>query len=87
MERGKSLIWGLVLVIVGIILGGNALDLFHVDVFFDGWWTLFIIVPSLFGIASEKDKTASCITLVVGVLFVVCGFEWVLLIFRMLNFS
>ena len=60
MERGKSLIWGLVLVIVGIILGGNALDLFHVDVFFDGWWTLFIIVPSLFGIASEKDKTASC---------------------------
>ena len=68
MNKGKNIVWGLVLIAIGIILAGNALDLFHVDVFFDGWWTLFIIVPSLFGIASEKDKTASCITLVVGVL-------------------
>ena len=68
MKRSKSIIWGLVLVIIGIILGGNALELFHVDVFFDGWWTLFIIIPSLFGIASDKEKTGSCITLVIGIL-------------------
>lgn len=68
MKKSQSIIWGIVLILVGIIIGGNSLGLFQVDVFFDGWWTLFIIVPSLFGIASDKDKTGSLITLVIGIL-------------------
>ncbi len=68
MKRGKNIIWGVLLIILGIILGGNELELFNIDVFFDGWWTLFIIVPSLFGLATDNDKTASLIALVIGVL-------------------
>lgn len=68
MKRGKSIIWGVILIILGIILGGNALELFNIDVFFDGWWTLFIIVPSLFSLVTDDNKISSLVFLVIGVL-------------------
>ncbi len=68
MKKSKSIMWGVILIIVGIILGGNALELFNIDVFFDGWWTLFIIIPSLFGLVNNREKTGSLIALVIGVL-------------------
>lgn len=68
MKRGKSIIWGVILIILGIILGGNALELFNIDVFFDGWWTLFIIVPSLFSLFTDNDKCSNLVVLVIGVL-------------------
>lgn len=51
-----------------MILGINALGIARVDIFFPGWWTLFIIVPcviSLFG--NDSDKTGDLIGVVVGV--------------------
>ena len=56
----KSIIWGIVLVTLGVLLGGRAAGLFEFDIFFDGWWTLFIIIPCFFpavrGIMSEKEQ-------------------------------
>ena len=68
MKRSKSIIWGVILIIVGVILAGNSLELFNVDLFFDGWWTLFIIVPSLFSLIGDDDKVSSLVFLVIGVL-------------------
>ena len=68
MKTAKSIIWGIVLIILGIILGGNALELFSIDIFFDGWWTLFIIIPSIFGVCTDDDKKGSVITLIIGIL-------------------
>ena len=68
MRKGKNVVWGLILIAVGVIMAGNALNLFDINVFFSGWWTLFIIIPSLFGIAGDKDKTGSIIALIIGVL-------------------
>ena len=45
MNKISSLLWGLVFIIVGVIFGLNALDITNINVFFDGWWTLFIIIP------------------------------------------
>ena len=65
----KSIIWGIVLVTVGVLLGGNAAGLFDVNVFFDGWWTLFIIVPCLIGLITEKgERVGNLIGLIVGVM-------------------
>ena len=65
----KSIMWGLVLIAVGVILGGNAAGLFDINVFFDGWWTLFIIVPCAIGFITEKgERIGNLIGIFVGVL-------------------
>ena len=45
MKKFRNILWGLVLIILGLIFGGNALGITDINLFFDGWWTLFIIVP------------------------------------------
>lgn len=68
MKRMSDIMWGLILIIIGVILGGNALDIFNINLFFDGWWTLFIIVPTFIGLVTERDKTGNIIGLVIGLL-------------------
>ena len=41
---------------VGVIFGLNALGITDINVFFDGWWTLFIIIPSIIEIIKEPTK-------------------------------
>ena len=38
------------------------------QVLFEGWWTMFIIIPSICGLLGNKDKTGPAIGLGVGVL-------------------
>lgn len=82
MKKANRIIWGVALVAVGIIVALKALDVIHFDLFFDGWWTLFIIVPSVIGLVTEKGKAGSLIGLCIGVLLLlgcqdVFGFEMV----------
>lgn len=67
MNRLRNVLWGLVLVILGIIFGLNALEITDINIFFDGWWTLFIIVPCFIGLIVDHDKTGNIIGLVIGV--------------------
>ncbi len=68
MKKLSNILWGIVLIALGVVLAVNAFDIVDVDVFFDGWWTLFIIIPSVIGIITEKKKTGNFITLGIGVL-------------------
>ena len=67
MKKIGSILWGLVLIIVGVIFGLNALNITDINVFFDGWWTLFIIVPCFIGLFTDNDKTGSLIGIIIGV--------------------
>lgn len=67
MNKINNLLWGLVFIIVGVIIGLNALDITDINIFFDGWWTLFIIVPCLIGLFRDEDKSGNLIGLVIGV--------------------
>lgn len=67
MNKISNFLWGLVFVVVGVIFGLNALDITDIDIFFDGWWTLFIIVPCFIGLFKDKDKTGNIIGLIIGV--------------------
>ena len=54
--------WGIVLIIIGVIIGLNSLEITNIDIFFSGWWTLFIIIPCFIGIFNEKEgKTGNII--------------------------
>lgn len=68
MNNIKNILWGIVLVIIGVIIGLNTMGITDIDIFFDGWWTLFIIVPCFIGLFTNKDKTGNIIGLLVGVI-------------------
>lgn len=68
MNKATSWLWGIVLVALGVVWGIGALGIVEINLFFPGWWTLFIIVPcfiSLFG--KDEDKTGDVIGILIGV--------------------
>lgn len=67
MKKITKIIWGIVLVAVGVVFALNALNITNVDMFFEGWWTLFIIIPCAVGLFTESDKTGNIIGIAVGV--------------------
>ena len=73
MRKGTKILLGLILVAVGVILGLNVMGITHIDLLFDGWWTLFIIVPCFVGLFSPGDKTGNLIGLLVGVFLLLCA--------------
>lgn len=68
MKKFKNTIWGLCLVAAGIIWGLDSLKIIDFNLFFDGWWTLFIIVPCLMELFTGGEKTGSILGLIIGVL-------------------
>lgn len=66
MKRINSIIWGIALLAVSAVLILNAFEITSIDIFFDGWWTLFIIVPSFIGLFNGHDKTGNIIGLLIG---------------------
>ena len=67
MKKFKSIIGGLVLIALGIIVALNVLGVTDIDLFFDGWWTLFIIVPCFIGLFDKGSKTGNFIGLFIGI--------------------
>lgn len=70
---GKKIVWGLIFIALGILFAGNAFDLWNFELFFDGWWTLFIIVPCAMGLFEKGFRTSSFIGLVIGVLLLLAA--------------
>lgn len=73
MKKLNGILWGIALIAVGAILALNAFGIIAFDIFFEGWWTLFIIVPCFIGLITERDKIGSIIGLCVGVLLLLCS--------------
>ena len=66
MKRNNKVIWGSALVVCGILW--IVCICLHINILFDGWWTLFIIVPCLCALLGNSEKTGPAIGLGVGVL-------------------
>lgn len=39
----------------------------NINVFFDGWWTLFIIIPCFIGLFNDDEKPGNVIGLIIGI--------------------
>ena len=72
MKKISTVIWGIVLIAAGALFALNALNITNIDIFFDGWWTLFIIVPCAVGLFTEREKTGNIIGIAVGVFLLLC---------------
>ena len=73
MKQIKPIVWGIAIIALGIIFGGNALGLFTLNIFFEGWWTLFIIIPSIISLITEKEKLSSLGFLAVGIILLLAA--------------
>lgn len=68
MEKTKNILWGVILIIIGVIWGLNALEITNIDIFFEGWWAFIIIIPSFIGLLTEKNKSDNALGLFLGIL-------------------
>ncbi len=72
MKKISKISWGAVLIAIGVIFSLNAFGITDIKVFFDGWWTLFIIVPCFIGIFTDREKTGNIIGLLIGLFLLLC---------------
>ena len=72
MKKTSSVLWGIVLIAAGVILALNVSGITDIHIFFDGWWTLFIIVPCGIGLFTEREKTGNIIGIAIGVCLLLC---------------
>lgn len=74
----KGFIFGILLIFISAVFVmdiAGFIDLktfLKVDVFFDGWWTLAIIVPCFIGLIFSREKIYNLIGLVIGVGLLMC---------------
>ena len=73
MKNFGNILWGIVFIVLGLVIGTNALGITNINIFFDGWWTLFIIVPCFIGLFKEKEKTGNIIGLLIGISLLLCS--------------
>lgn len=73
MNSLKNVLWGIVLITIGIILGLNSLNITDINIFFSGWWTLIIIIPCLIDFLDNKSRTGNLIGLIIGFLLLLAA--------------
>ena len=64
----RNLFLGILLIVVGVLFLGRNMDWWDFSIFFDGWWTLFLIVPSIISLVRREGIGTSFLILVLGVL-------------------
>lgn len=73
MKKITGIVFGALLVASGVIYILGAFGIADINISLDGWWTLFIIIPCLNGVLTDKDKTGSLVGLAVGVMLLLAA--------------
>ena len=69
MDKLNRILWGLVFIVLGVVVALNALDIINFNIFFNGWWTLIIIIPCFIGLfdVNNKGKFGNFVGLIIGI--------------------
>ncbi len=68
MKKSRDIVIGLIIIALGVVFGLKTFGIADIDIFFDGWWTLIIIIPSIVNIFKSENKIGSAVTLSIGIL-------------------
>ena len=71
-----NIIWGIILVAAGIIFALNALEITNIEIFFKGWWTLFIIIPCTVNFITSRNRDdvfGNLFGIAIGVFLLLCA--------------
>ena len=70
MKRYQSrLITAIILIVVGLLLLADRLGWIDFTLFFNGWWTLFLIIPGVYSIAKNGVQVGNTLLVVIGGIF------------------
>ena len=73
MKNTRRILWGVILVALGVLVGLDVVDVIDIKDLFEGWWTFFIILPSIVSIITDREKIWGVAGLFTGsVLFLAC---------------
>jgi len=72
VRKRNYILGGILTIILGILIIIHSLEIWDFNLFFKGWWTLFIIIPALFDLIN-KDYVSGSITLGVGILLLLAA--------------
>lgn len=64
----KNMFWGLLLIVIGVLFLGRNMDWWDFSIFFRGWWTLFLIVPSFISLIKQENIGSSFLIFLLGIL-------------------
>lgn len=67
-------LWGLLFIIIGVGFAGNVIFGWKFEIFFDGWWTLFIIIPCFISMVNHGIGFGSTFGFLVGVLLLASNY-------------
>ena len=73
MKNSFKIILGLALIAAGVLWMLDILGVLSFSFSTKGWWALFVIVPCLFGLFTDKDKVGSCVGIGIGVLLLLAA--------------
>ncbi len=69
----STILLGAVLIALGVGVLGNVFSLWQFHLFFDGWWSLFIIIPCVYSIISSGFDFGNVFGLALGVLLLLAA--------------
>ena len=77
MKKSTKIVWGIIFIIAGILIALEVMDIVDVSeyLFFDGWWTLFIIVPFTISFFTEGIRVGNIVGLLVGVALLLASLD------------
>lgn len=69
-------LWAVVLVLLGLFVVLKSFNLVSGSIFFDGWWSLFIIIPAVINLFTNRNIFWDASFLLIGVGFLMAANEW-----------
>jgi predicted membrane protein len=69
----SNVLWGLFLVLIGLGFAGNVFNLWNFELFFNGWWTLFIIIPCFISMIQNGIHLWNTLGLIFGILLLIAS--------------
>ncbi len=73
--KNKSAI-AIILIVLGALLLLNAFGWLNFNPFFNGWWTLFLIIPALISMSRTGVTVGNAVLLVLGIGFLLQENGW-----------
>lgn len=76
MNMHRRNVFGLILLVIGILFLLQAFDIITGSILFQGWWTLFLIVPAIMSMSRTGVTAGNAILLTLGVGFLLREQGW-----------